>query len=161
MSKNQSRNDIQDLISQGFKIFGENRVQEAKKKFDNINNLEKIKLHLIGPLQTNKVKDALKTFNTIQTIDRKKLIDEIAKVSLSLENRRTNSYFIQVNIGSENQKAGVDQADVGDLYHYAVNKGLNIIPDDQCCKLYIERCQDYISEPPPEDWDGVFIMKTK
>lgn len=127
VSKNQSRNDVQDLISQGFKIFGENRVQEAKKKFDNINNLEKIKLHLIGPLQTNKVKDALKTFNTIQTIDRKKLIDEIAKVSLSLEHIRTNSYFIQVNIGSENQKAGVDQADVGDLYHYAVNKGLNII----------------------------------
>ena len=68
VSKNQSRNDVQDLISQGFKIFGENRVQEAKKKFDNINNLEKIKLHLIGPLQTNKVKDALKIFNTIQTI---------------------------------------------------------------------------------------------
>lgn len=127
VSKNQSRNDVQDLISQGFKIFGENRVQEAKKKFDNINNLEKIKLHLIGPLQTNKVKDALKIFNTIQTIDRKKLIDEIAKVSLSLEQRRTNSYFIQVNIGSENQKAGVGQADVGDLYRYAVNKGLNII----------------------------------
>ena len=91
VSKNQTRNDVQSLINQGFKIFGENRVQEAIKKFGNIANVEKIELHLIGPLQTNKVKDALTLFNTIQSIDRKKLVDAIAKVSASLNYKKTNS----------------------------------------------------------------------
>ena len=127
VSKNQTSNDVQDLINQGFKIFGENRVQEANKKYGNIVNIEKIELHLIGPLQTNKVKDALILFNTIQSIDRKKLVDAIAKVSISLKNKKTNSYYIQVNIGSETQKSGVSQSDVADLYRYAIDKGLNVI----------------------------------
>ena len=127
VSKNQTSNDVQELINQGFKIFGENRVQEASKKFGNIVNIEKIQLHLIGPLQTNKVKDALILFNTIQSIDRKKLVDAIAKVSTSLKNKKTNSYYIQVNIGSETQKSGVSQSDVADLYRYAIDKGLKVI----------------------------------
>jgi pyridoxal phosphate enzyme (YggS family) len=127
VSKNQSENDVQELVKRGFKIFGENRVQEANKKFSNLENLESIELHLIGPLQTNKVKDALKLFNTIQSVDRIKLIDEILRVSKSLKQIKTNSYFIQVNIGSEAQKAGVSLNDVADLYQYAINKGLNII----------------------------------
>ena len=127
VSKNQTSNDVQELINQGFKIFGENRVQEASKKFDNIDNIEKLELHLIGPLQTNKVKDALILFNTIQSIDRKKLVDAIAKASISLKNKKTNAYYIQVNIGSEIQKSGVSQADVADLYRYAIDKGLNVI----------------------------------
>ena len=127
VSKNQTSNDVQELINQGFKIFGENRVQEASKKFSNIVNIEKIELHLIGPLQTNKVKDALILFNTIQSIDRKKLVDTIAKVSTSLKNKKTNSYYIQVNIGSETQKSGVSQSDVADLYRYAIDKGLKVI----------------------------------
>ena len=127
VSKNQTSNDVQELINQGFKIFGENRVQEASKKFGNIVNIEKIDLHLIGPLQTNKVKNALTLFNTIQSIDRKKLVDAIAKVSTSLKNKKTNYYYIQVNIGSETQKSGVGQADVADLYRYAIDKGLNVI----------------------------------
>ena len=127
VSKNQTSNDVEELINQGFKIFGENRVQEASKKFDNIDNIEKLELHLIGPLQTNKVKDALILFNTIQSIDRKKLVDAIAKASISLKNKKTNAYYIQVNIGSEIQKSGVSQADVADLYRYAIDKGLNVI----------------------------------
>ena len=127
VSKNQTSNDVQQLINQGFKIFGENRVQEASKKFSNIVNIEKIELHLIGPLQTNKVKDALILFNTIQSIDRKKLVDAIAKVSTSLKNKKTNYYYIQVNIGSETQKSGVSQSDVADLYRYAIDKGLKVI----------------------------------
>ena len=127
VSKNQTSNDVQDLINKGFKIFGENRVQEAKKKFGNIVNLKKIELHLIGPLQTNKVKDALILFNTIQSIDRKKLVDAIAKASSSLKYKKTNSYYIQVNIGSETQKSGASQTDVADLYHYAIDKGLKVI----------------------------------
>jgi pyridoxal phosphate enzyme (YggS family) len=127
VSKNQTSNDVQELINQGFKIFGENRVQEASKKFGNIVNIEKIDLHLIGPLQTNKVKNALTLFNTIQSIDRKKLVDAIAKVSTSLKNKKTNYYYIQVNIGSETQKSGVSQSDVADLYRYAIDKDLNVI----------------------------------
>jgi len=127
VSKNQTSNDVQDLINQGFKIFGENRVQEANKKYSNIVNIENIELHLIGPLQTNKVKDALILFNTIQSIDRKKLVDAIAKASASLKYKKTNSYYIQVNIGSEIQKSGVSQTDVDDLYRYAIDKGLNVI----------------------------------
>ena len=127
VSKNQTSNDVQELINQGFKIFGENRVQEASKKFGNIVNIEKIDLHLIGPLQTNKVKNALTLFNTIQSIDRKKLVDAIAKVSTSLKNKKTNYYYIQVNIGSETQKSGVSQSDVADLYRYAIDKGLKVI----------------------------------
>ena len=125
VSKNQTSNDVQELINQGFKIFGENRVQEASKKFDNIDNIEKLELHLIGPLQTNKVKDALILFNTIQSIDRKKLVDAIAKSSISLKNKKTNAYYIQVNIGSEIQKSGVSQADVADLYRYANSRSVN------------------------------------
>ena len=127
VSKNQTSNDVQELINQGFKIFGENRVQEASKKFGNIVEIQNIELHLIGPLQTNKVKDALILFNTIQSIDRKKLVDAIAKVSISLKNKKTNSYYIQVNIGLETQKSGVSQSDVADLYRYAIDKGLKVI----------------------------------
>ena len=127
VSKNQTSNDVQELINQGFKIFGENRVQEASKKFGNIVEIQNIELHLIGPLQTNKVKDALILFNTIQSIDRKKLVDAIAKVSISLKNKKTNSYYIQVNIGSEKQKSGVSQSDVADHYRYAIDKGLKVI----------------------------------
>ena len=127
VSKNQTSNDVQELINQGFKIFGENRVQEASKKFGNIVEIQNIELHLIGPLQTNKVKDALILFNTIQSIDRKKLVDTIAKVSTSLKNKKTNYYYIQVNIGSETQKSGVSQSDVADLYRYAIDKGLKVI----------------------------------
>ena len=127
VTKNQTSNDVEELIKKGFKIFGENRVQEASKKFGKIVNTGKVELHLIGPLQTNKVKDALMLFNTIQSIDRKKLVDAIAKASVSLNYKKTNSYYIQVNIGSETQKSGVSQSDVVDLYHYAVDKGLNVI----------------------------------
>ena len=127
VSKNQTKNDVQELINKGFKIFGENRVQEARKKFENVLNLKDIQLHLIGPLQTNKVKDALKIFNVIQSVDRKKLIDEIAKASKSLGYKKTHSYFIQVNIGLEEQKAGVSPSDVANLYQYAINKDLNVI----------------------------------
>ena len=73
VTKNQSLKDIQSLISKGFKLFGENRVQEAKKKYKELSNLKKINLHLIGPLQTNKVKDALKFLIPFNPLIEKKL----------------------------------------------------------------------------------------
>ena len=79
VTKNRSLREIQELYDFGIRIFGENKVQEAQSKFlDSI--LSKIELHLIGPLQTNKVKNALQLFDIIQSLDRTKLIDEIVKV---------------------------------------------------------------------------------
>ncbi len=126
VTKNQSLDDIIELINSGYKMFGENRVQEAKLKFGSLNNLEEINLHLIGPLQTNKAKEALMLFNTIESIDRKKLIDEIFKLINKGLKIRTNNYFIQINIGSEGQKFGVDKSEVFNLYDYAISKNLNI-----------------------------------
>ena len=126
VTKNQSVDDIEELINSGHRLFGENRVQEAKLKFSSLNNFEEIKLHLIGPLQTNKVKEALMLFDTIESIDRKKLVDEIFKLKNKDLKIRTNNFYIQINIGSEDQKFGVDKTGVFDLYEYAISKNLNI-----------------------------------
>ena len=126
VTKNQSLDDIEELINSGYRTFGENRVQEAKLKYSSLNNFEEINLHLIGPLQTNKVKEALMLFDTIESIDRKKLIDEIFKLKNKDLKIRTNNFYIQINIGSEDQKFGVDKAEVFELYEYAISKDLNI-----------------------------------
>ena len=122
VTKNRSIEEIIELIKLGENIFGENRVQEAKKKF-NFQN-PKIELHLIGPLQTNKVKDALGIFDVIQSIDRKKLIDCIHD-HMNKETK-TKNFFIQVNIGNESQKSGVSIGDLPIIYDYAQKKELNI-----------------------------------
>ncbi len=127
VTKNQSNEDISELIEQGFKLFGENRVQEAKLKYLKSNLYEKnIELHLIGPLQTNKVKDALKIFDVIQTVDRASLVDEISKQLIKLTVIKTKKFFIQVNIGDESQKSGVSVKDLRDLYDYSIDRKLNI-----------------------------------
>ena len=99
-------------------------------------------MHLIGPLQTNKVKDALQLFNVIQSIDRKKLIDEISKSKSKLEDIKTTSYYIQVNIGLEKQKAGIDKLKVADLYEYACKNNLKI--DGLMCIPQIQLTQSLI-----------------
>ena len=121
VTKNQSLNDICDLINKGFKIFGENRVQEAKSKYQTLCETKKINLHLIGPLQTNKVKDALSLFNTIQSIDRIKLVDEISKLIIKGTTIKTKSFYIQINIGAEVQKSGIDKSKCNDFYQYAID----------------------------------------
>tara|TARA_A100001011_G_scaffold202242_1_gene210607 strand:+ start:1762 stop:2328 length:567 start_codon:yes stop_codon:yes gene_type:complete len=126
VTKNQSSQDINELISQGFKLFGENRVQEAKLKYQSISSCNNLELHLIGPLQTNKVKNALKIFDVIQTIDRISLVDEIAKQLLKLSSVRTKKFYIQVNIGEEEQKSGVFKKNLQDLYNYSINCNLVI-----------------------------------
>ena len=125
VTKNQSIQDIETLISKGFRLFGENRVQEAKQKYERFQCHENLELHMIGPLQTNKVKIALKIFDTIQSIDRYSLVDEISKVS-SKNICRTEKFYIQVNIGDENQKSGVLTNDLFDLYEYSIKKKLHI-----------------------------------
>ena len=96
---------------------------EFKKHKRNINN-SSIELHLIGPLQTNKVKTALHLFDVIQTIDRKKLIDSIHKNMHS--DIKTKSFFIQVNIGREKQKSGVIIENLNSIYDYSMKKNLYI-----------------------------------
>ena len=125
VTKNQDIGDIQTLYDTGHRLFGENKVQEAKKKFANFDPL-KIELHLIGPLQTNKVKDALKTFDTIQSIDREKLVEEIIKELKTNKPYKTKEFFIQINIGNENQKSGISKTNIKDFFNLCVFKGLNI-----------------------------------
>lgn len=111
VSKNHEENAVRSAIAAGQLLFGENRVQEAKAKFPALKiEFPDIKLHLIGPLQTNKVKEALALFDVIQTLDREKLAREFAKQQTEKE------FFIQVNIGHEPQKAGVPPEEAKAFY---------------------------------------------
>ena len=93
VTKNQSIEDIRKLLDSGHRLFGENRVQEAFQKFEKINNLTpELELHLIGPLQTNKVKVALELANTIQSVDRAKLIDLIS-VQMKEKSVKTRIFY--------------------------------------------------------------------
>lgn len=109
-SKGQPVAIIEEAMKARLVLFGENRVQEAYEKWPALKaKYPNVALHLIGPLQTNKVKDALALFDVIQTIDRPKLAEEISR-SLS-EASKTKHFFIQVNTGEEPQKAGVLPSD--------------------------------------------------
>jgi PLP dependent protein len=125
VSKNRSIELIRDALNEGALLFGENKVQEAETKFHVLREeFSNIDLHLIGPLQTNKVKQALRTFDVIQSIDREKLVKEISKnLQISI---RTKSFYIQVNIGQEEQKSGIDPHKAKHLYRYSIDQGLNI-----------------------------------
>ena len=125
VTKNRPQSLVKLLISKGYNLFGENKVQEAKEKFSSLEH-KNFDLHLIGPLQTNKVKLALTLFDTIQSIDRPKLIKEIAKQINSDIKIKTNDYFIQVNIGQELQKSGVLPNEAKELYKFAISKNLKI-----------------------------------
>ena len=117
---------ISPLIEHGHLDFGENKVQEAIEKWSNIkitNN--NIKLHLIGGLQTNKVKLAVKLFDYIHSVDSEKLAKKISD-----EQKKQNKkikVFIQVNIGNEEQKSGVNKSSVTELYSFCKALDLNVI----------------------------------
>jgi len=119
--------DIKPLIDYGHLNFGENKVQEAIQKWDNIKkNSPKIQLHMIGKLQVNKVKYAVPLFDYIHTLDNIKLADKIANEEI--KNNKRIKLFIQVNIGAESQKNGVLPSDLRDLYDHCKNKlKLNIL----------------------------------
>ena len=125
VTKNRPLYLIKSLIENGHTLFGENRVQEAIEKFSKL-NLDNLDIHLIGPLQTNKVKLALSIFDTIQSVDRQKLVKEISKQINSNNKVKTKNFFIQVNIGEESQKAGISINETIDLYKYAVSENLKI-----------------------------------
>ena len=111
VSKQQEDYKIDESIVLGQTIFGENRVQEAQQRWERRLEIYKdIELRLIGPLQTNKIKQALNLFDIIETIDREKLAKEIAKNLNNLS--KTKSFLIQVNTGSEPQKSGLIPSEV-------------------------------------------------
>tara|TARA_B100002019_G_C21163519_1_gene544567 strand:- start:223 stop:858 length:636 start_codon:yes stop_codon:yes gene_type:complete len=126
VSKNRNIDDIDAIYKSGSILFGENRVQEAQSKFQNYAHIDEIQLHLIGPLQTNKVTQALSLFNVIQTLDRKKLVEEIIKVKNKNRSIKTSEFYIQINIGNEEQKSGVPITELEDLYNYCLNSNIKI-----------------------------------
>ena len=117
VSKKQDDYKILEALKVGQKYFGENRVQEAEqrwsKKLEMYKNLE---LRLIGPLQTNKVKQALNLFDIIETVDREKLAKEIADKHNDVV--KTKQFYIQVNTGSETQKSGVEPLQSDNFINY-------------------------------------------
>ena len=116
---------INPLIDHGHYIYGENRVQEAKRKWEELLIKNKnLNIHLIGGLQTNKAKDAVKLFTCIHSVDREKLVDALLVAENNLKLNR--EYCLQVNTGDEDQKSGVNLRNVEQLYNYAKDK-LNII----------------------------------
>ena len=132
VSKKQEDYKIDEAIKLGQKIFGENRVQEAQKRWEKrLEIYEDIELRLIGPLQTNKTGQALNLFDIIETIDREKLAKEIAK---NFNSHKTKSFYIQVNTGSEPQKSGLIPSEVDSFVNYCINdlklpiNGLMCIP---------------------------------
>lgn len=110
VSKVQPNERVQAVLDQGHRVFGENRIQEASGKWPEFRDqYGQIDLHLIGPLQTNKARQAMELFSVIHTVDRPKLANTLAR--LAQERGACPDLFIQVNTGEEPQKAGVLPAD--------------------------------------------------
>jgi pyridoxal phosphate enzyme (YggS family) len=143
VSKTFSIDKINPLIEHGHLDFGENKVQEAIDKWSDIKLKNKsINLHLIGSLQTNKVKFAVKLFDYIHSVDSEKLAkkihDEQEKQSKKVK------IFIQVNIGNEEQKSGVNKVSLPNLYSYCKKLSLDVIglmcipPQDKSAEYYFK-----------------------
>ena len=133
VSKTFSLNYIMPLIEFGHNHFGENKVQEAVAKWSTLKEKDSnIKLHMIGKLQSNKAKDAVKLFDYIHSLDNQKLADVLAKHQRNL--KKNLNYFIQVNIGNELQKSGINIGELDQFYNYCKNEinlnilGLMVIP---------------------------------
>tara|TARA_B100000963_G_scaffold295498_1_gene266407 strand:- start:445 stop:1080 length:636 start_codon:yes stop_codon:yes gene_type:complete len=125
VSKTFEISHISPLIDHGHYIYGENRVQEAKGKWEELLIKNKnLNIHLIGGLQSNKAKDAVKLFNCIHSVDREKLVDVLFNAEESLKLKR--KYFLQVNTGNEDQKSGVSVKNLEQLYKYTQGK-LNVV----------------------------------
>ena len=121
VSKTFSLDHIMPLIKYGHNHFGENKVQEAEKKWSEIKMKNKeLKLHMIGRLQSNKAKKAVELFDFIHSLDSEKLANELSKREKAI--KRELNYFIQVNLGSEEQKGGVEVNDLKDFYNHCKNK---------------------------------------
>tara|TARA_E500000178_G_scaffold276587_1_gene275541 strand:+ start:161 stop:820 length:660 start_codon:yes stop_codon:yes gene_type:complete len=126
VSKTFKIDKILPLIEHGHKDYGENKVQEAVEKWTETKKINpKVRLHMIGKLQTNKVKFAVQIFDYIHSVDSeklaKKIVDEQNKINKKIK------IFIQVNIGDENQKSGINKNNVKQLVNYCKEIGLDLI----------------------------------
>ena len=144
VSKTFSLQHIMPLIENGHIHYGENKVQEAIEKWTEIKKEnDKIKLHLIGKLQTNKVKFAVKIFEYIHSLDSEKLAKKIAD-----EQNKVNvkpKIFIQINLADESQKSGIMKKNLLDFYNFSKNLGLNII-GIMCIPPFDEDPSKYFSQ---------------
>ena len=148
VSKTFSMIEIKPLIDHGHIHFGENKVQESVEKWTDVkSSFENIKLHMIGKLQTNKVKYVIPLFDYIHSLDNLKLAEKISE-----EQKKRNKYlkiFIQVNIGNEDQKSGINPKDLKDFYNKcALDLNLDVIglmcipPQDDDVKKYFTEMLD-------------------
>ena len=144
VSKTFSLNHVMPLIKSGHIHYGENKVQEAEVKWSQIKkeNLN-IKLHMIGKLQTNKAKKAVKIFDFIHSVDSQKLADILSESQKQFN--KSLGYFIQVNIANEKQKSGIPYNEVDGFYNYcSKEKGMNILglmsipPNDNNSEKYFK-----------------------
>jgi hypothetical protein len=145
VSKTIDEQQILQTINCGCQIFGENKVMEAKAKWNNLKNQHKnIKLHLIGHLQSNKAKDAVAIFDVIQTLDSEKLAQELKK-----EMVRQNKFpqiFVQINIGEEDQKYGISPKEAKEFIekvgqYLKIDGVMAIPPQNQDPTLYFALLQ--------------------
>tara|TARA_B100000989_G_scaffold220764_1_gene168542 strand:- start:3323 stop:3985 length:663 start_codon:yes stop_codon:yes gene_type:complete len=144
VSKTFSLQHIMPLIENGHIHYGENKVQEAIEKWTEIKKEnDKIKLHLIGKLQTNKVKFAVKIFEYIHSLDSEKLAKKIADEQNKLNVKP--KIFIQINLADESQKSGIMKKNLLDFYNFSKNLGLNII-GIMCIPPFDEDPSKYFSQ---------------
>ena len=143
--------NILPLIEHGHLHYGENKVQEAMDKWKDIKTQnEGIKLHLIGKLQTNKVKFALRIFDYIHSLDSEKLANKIADEQK--KQGKKPKIFIQVNVGNEDQKSGIDKKNLNDFYKFCKKLNLDIIgtmcipPNDGNTEKYFSEMNDINKE---------------
>ena len=126
VSKRQTPTKIQEMLDSGHRIFGENRIQEAQDHWQELReNYTDLQLHLIGPLQTNKVKEAVALFDIIQSVDRPKLVHALAK-EMNKQGKQIPC-LIQVNTGEEPQKSGILPHELEAFLTLCHDEGLNIM----------------------------------
>ena len=148
VSKTFSYDTISPLVDYGHVHFGENKVQEAQSKWSGIKkNRPDINIHMIGKLQSNKAKDAVKLFDYIHSLDNQKLASALAKYENI--NKKKLKYFIQVNVGNEKQKSGIGINFLDDFYYYCVRDlKINIIglmaipPIDSKVDVYFKKLME-------------------
>ena len=152
VSKTFPMGDILPLINHGHVHFGENKIQEASEKWENIKyDFKHINLHMIGKLQTNKVKNAVSLFDYIHSLDSLRLAEKISNEQLK-QNKKLK-ILIQVNIGEENQKNGISISEVGNFYKKCIeNFDLNIVgfmclpPNNENVSLYFSKMQTLVND---------------
>ena len=148
VSKTFEISHINPLIEYGHTDFGENKVQEAVEKWSSIKTKNtNLSLHLIGKLQSNKTKLALRIFDYIHSLDSEKLANKISEEQKKLEKRP--KLFIQVNIGNEEQKSGIEPDSLKSFYKYCVDKDLNVIGT---------MCLPPISEDPEKYFKRMYYL---